>query len=107
MAVAIAEMWQATLGVETEIDVRPWEQYVIAIRFGDYDVARRSLVLQTTDEATNLSEMFAPQVMRELTDDELREDQALLTSASVEPFKSGSTVDPRTTFQYAAIVDYE
>jgi oligopeptide transport system substrate-binding protein len=58
VAQAVAHMWRDTLGIETEILVRPWEEYEAALRAGEYDVARRSLVMQTTDEETNMIELF-------------------------------------------------
>jgi oligopeptide transport system substrate-binding protein len=58
VAQAVARMWREALGVETEIVVRPWEEYEAMLRSGDYDVARRSLVMQTTDEETNMRQLF-------------------------------------------------
>lgn len=58
VAQAVARMWREALGVETEIVVRPWEEYEAMLRNGDYDVARRSLVMQTTDEETNMRQFF-------------------------------------------------
>ncbi len=58
VAQAVAHMWRDALGIETEILVRPWEEYEAALRAGEYDVARRSLVMQTTDEETNMLELF-------------------------------------------------
>jgi oligopeptide transport system substrate-binding protein len=58
VAQAVAHMWRETLGVETEVLVRPWEEYETLLRAGDYDIARRSLVMQTTDEETNMIELF-------------------------------------------------
>jgi oligopeptide transport system substrate-binding protein len=58
VAQAVARMWREALGVETEVLVRPWEEYEAMLRAGDYDVARRSLVMQTTDEETNMLELF-------------------------------------------------
>jgi ABC-type oligopeptide transport system substrate-binding subunit len=46
------------LGVETEVIIRPWEEYEAMLRTGDYDVARRSLVMQTTDAETNMLQLF-------------------------------------------------
>ncbi len=60
VAQAVAGMWRNTLGVETEIVVLNWDDYEVAINAGVYDVARRSLVMQTTNEASNLLAMFAP-----------------------------------------------
>lgn len=59
VAQAVARMWREALGVETEIVVRPWEEYEAMLRSGDYDIARRSLVMQTTDEETNMRQLFA------------------------------------------------
>ncbi|MET0645479.1 MAG: peptide ABC transporter substrate-binding protein [Pyrinomonadaceae bacterium] len=58
VAVAVARMWREALGIETEIVIRPWEEYEAMLRTGDYDVARRSLVMQTTDEETNMRQLF-------------------------------------------------
>jgi ABC-type oligopeptide transport system substrate-binding subunit len=51
-------MGREALGVETEIVIRPWEEYEAMLRSGDYDVVRRSLVMQTTDEETNMRQLF-------------------------------------------------
>ncbi|HEX8116034.1 MAG TPA: peptide ABC transporter substrate-binding protein, partial [Pyrinomonadaceae bacterium] len=58
VAQAVARMWREALGVETEIVVKPWEEYEAMLRAGDFDVARRSLVMQTTDEETNMRQLF-------------------------------------------------
>jgi oligopeptide transport system substrate-binding protein len=58
VAQAVARMWRDALGVQTEILARPWEEYEAMLRAGDFDVARRSLVMQTTDEETNMLELF-------------------------------------------------
>ena len=58
VAQAVARMWREALGVETEVLIRPWEEYEAMLRAGDYDVARRSLVMQTTDEETNMLQLF-------------------------------------------------
>jgi oligopeptide transport system substrate-binding protein len=58
VAQAVARMWREALGVETEVVIRPWEEYEAMLRTGDYDVARRSLVMQTTDEETNMQQLF-------------------------------------------------
>jgi ABC-type oligopeptide transport system substrate-binding subunit len=58
IAETIAAMWKAALGVETEIVLKDWAEYEIAFRAGDYDVARRSYVMQTADETSSLREMF-------------------------------------------------
>jgi oligopeptide transport system substrate-binding protein len=58
VAQAVARMWREALNVETEIIIRPWEEYEAMLREGDFDVARRSLVMQTTDEETNMLQLF-------------------------------------------------
>jgi oligopeptide transport system substrate-binding protein len=60
VAVAIAGMWRNVLGIETEIMQRSWDEYEAALRAGEYDVARRSVVMQTIDEETNMLAMFDP-----------------------------------------------
>jgi len=58
VAQAISEMWKSALNIQTEIIVKNWDEYETAIRAGDYDVVRRGLVMQTTDELTNLRMIF-------------------------------------------------
>jgi ABC-type oligopeptide transport system substrate-binding subunit len=58
IAETIAAMWRSALNVETEIVLKDWAEYEIAFRAGDYDVARRSYVMQTADETSSLREMF-------------------------------------------------
>ena len=83
VAQAVARMWREALGVETEIVVRPWEEYEAMLRAGDYDVARRSLVMQTTDEETNMRQLFG----------EVGEAQAL----APEPEQSPAAATPAVT----------
>jgi oligopeptide transport system substrate-binding protein len=61
VAETISAMWRSALGVETEIVLKDWEEYEIAFRSGDYDVARRSYVMQTADDSSSLREMFEPE----------------------------------------------
>jgi len=58
VAQSIAAMWRSVLNVETEIVVKNWEDYEAAARAGDYDVVRRGMVMQTTDELTNIRALF-------------------------------------------------
>jgi oligopeptide transport system substrate-binding protein len=60
IAQSIARMWRDALGVETEIIVHNWDEYEAALRDGEYDVARRGMVMQTMDEAANMRAMFEP-----------------------------------------------
>jgi oligopeptide transport system substrate-binding protein len=55
---SIASMWRTALNVETEIVMKNWDEYEAAIQTGDYDIVRRGLVMQTTDELTNMGMMF-------------------------------------------------
>ena len=58
VAQSIAAMWRSVLNIETEIVVKNWDDYEAAIRAGDYDVVRRGIVMQTTDELTNIRMLF-------------------------------------------------
>jgi oligopeptide transport system substrate-binding protein len=58
VAQAIAAMWLAALNIETEIVIKNWDEYETALRTGDYDVIRRGMVMQTTDELTNVKMLF-------------------------------------------------
>jgi len=58
VAQAVAATWRSVLNIETEIVVKNWDDYEAAIRAGDYDVVRRGIVMQTTDELTNIRMLF-------------------------------------------------
>ena len=58
VAQSVAGMWREVLGIETEVIIKPWDEYEAAIRAGDFDVVRRGLVMQTTDELTNIRSLF-------------------------------------------------
>lgn len=58
VAQSVAAMWRSVLNVETEIVIKNWDEYVAALRQGDFDVSRRGVVIQTTDELTNLNMIF-------------------------------------------------
>jgi len=58
VAEAIAAMWKTALNIETEIVLKNWDEYEASIKAGDYDVVRRGMVMQTTDELTNLRMIF-------------------------------------------------
>jgi oligopeptide transport system substrate-binding protein len=58
VAQSIAAMWRSVLNIETEIVIKSWDDYEAAIRAGDYDVVRRGIVMQTTDELTNIRMLF-------------------------------------------------
>ncbi|HEV7746882.1 MAG TPA: peptide ABC transporter substrate-binding protein [Pyrinomonadaceae bacterium] len=58
VAQSVANMWHTVLNIETEIVIKNWDEYEAAIREGDYDVVRRGLVMQTTDELTNIRMLF-------------------------------------------------
>jgi len=55
---SIAAMWHAELNIETDIIMRNWDEYEAVVRAGEYDVVRRGLVMQTTDELTNIRLLF-------------------------------------------------
>ena len=58
VAQSIATMWRTALNIETEIDIKGWDEYEAAIKAGEYDVVRRGLVMQTTSETTNIAMLF-------------------------------------------------
>ena len=90
VALAVARMWHDALGVETEVIVRGWEDYVAALRAGDYDVARRSLVMQTTDEETNMLELFGDEAPSE--EAAQAANAAPQSSPATSPNESGNAV---------------
>lgn len=58
VAQAIAAMWRSSLNIQTEIVMKNWEEYEATIKGSGYDVVRRGMVMQTTDELTNLRLLF-------------------------------------------------
>lgn len=58
VAQSIAGMWKSVLNIDAEIIIRNWDEYEAAIRAGEYDVVRRGMVMQTTDELTNIRMVF-------------------------------------------------
>ena len=77
VAGSVAAMWREVLGVETEIIIKPWDEYQAAIAAGDFDVVRRGLVMQTTDELTNIRSLFQEVVNRP--------PETIATEAGTEP----------------------
>lgn len=103
IAETIAAMWRSALSVETEIVLKDWAEYEIAFRAGDYDVARRSYVMQTADETSSLREMFetdappveaVPQATEQMTEkkDEVAKNGGEVLKESVE--KSSGAAAP-------------
>jgi oligopeptide transport system substrate-binding protein len=58
IAQSVATMWRKSLGIETELLVKTWEEYEDALRNGEYDVVRKGIVMQTMDEVANMRAMF-------------------------------------------------
>ncbi|HEX5706288.1 MAG TPA: ABC transporter substrate-binding protein, partial [Pyrinomonadaceae bacterium] len=61
LANAVRAMWQTNLGVKTEVVVRAWGEYEAMLGAGDFDVARRSVVMQTTGEESLMTAIFGRQ----------------------------------------------
>lgn len=70
VAQAIANMWNSVLNIQTELIIKNWEEYEAAIRAGDFDVARRGIVMQTTDELTNIRTLFGDSYLTPATGNE-------------------------------------
>jgi ABC-type oligopeptide transport system substrate-binding subunit len=58
VAQAVAAMWHSVLNIETDIMMKTWDEYEMLCQAGDYDVVRRGMVMQTTDEFTNIRMLF-------------------------------------------------
>ena len=87
VAQSIAAMWRTVLNVETEIVVKNWDEYEAAIQAGEYDVVRRGIVMQTTDELTNIRMLFH--------DRSQSTDQTV--AAGQEPTPGSSSVPPNVS----------
>ncbi len=97
VAEAVAAMWRSALNVETEIIMKNWDEYEAAIKVGDYDVVRRGIVMQTTDEATNLRLIF------DLTNQEAE----LATEVVPEIKPNGKAVEKPVVRQEVVLIDSE
>lgn len=85
VAVAVAAMWRNVLGVETEIILRNWDEYEAALRAGEYDVARRSVLMQTVDEETNMLAMFDPERLNVKTNAEASVGEGAVAQSAPTP----------------------
>jgi hypothetical protein len=77
--------------------VRNWEDYEAMIKAGEYDVARRSVVLQTTDEETNMLALFGEQPRADTLPREVAESSPQAdASATPKDDDAGLTPDRRS-----------
>ncbi|HEV2882159.1 MAG TPA: peptide ABC transporter substrate-binding protein [Pyrinomonadaceae bacterium] len=97
VAAAIAGMWRNVLGVETEIVLRNWDEYEAALKSGDYDVARRSMVMQTVDEESNMLAMFDPERLNFVTSSETGESAESNTAPTPRPDARGDATPAVTS----------
>ncbi len=61
IAQSIAVMWRKSLGIETDVILKNWDEYEAAVLAGEFDVVRKGFVMQTMDEAANMRAMFEPE----------------------------------------------
>jgi ABC-type oligopeptide transport system substrate-binding subunit len=97
IAQSIAAMWRSVLGIETDIVGKNWDEYEATVHAGDYDLVRRGLVMQSTDEATNLREMFESNVSEVIALASLEKPQ------QVEPHKHKLLASPEGISHSSAI----
>ncbi|MCP9493586.1 MAG: peptide ABC transporter substrate-binding protein [Pyrinomonadaceae bacterium MAG19_C2-C3] len=83
VALSVAEMWRTALGIETEIIIKDWSDYEAAVRAGDFDIARRSHVMQTPDESNNMRLMFEMETVNDPSADASRNNVSPDTQSSV------------------------
>ena len=96
MAQAVASMWRKVLGIETEVVVRNWEEYEAALWTGDYDIARRGMVMQTTDEESNMRALlYREQQAQRATHEAGGHTDAGLPSAAPAPRTEGAAGENR------------
>jgi oligopeptide transport system substrate-binding protein len=88
VAETVAEMWRSVLGVETEIELKGWDEYETKLRAGEYDVAKRSVLMQTTDEQENVVAMFSPERFAFSAGEESSQGQA--TGDAPQPMGGGA-----------------
>jgi oligopeptide transport system substrate-binding protein len=91
VAQSIASMWRTALNIQTEILIRDWEPFESASKMGDCDVVRRGVVLQTTDELTNMRMLFERD--SHLTTARTAPSEGLVHAATPEPAPPVTFVD--------------
>lgn len=102
VAQSIADMWRTVLNIETDIIIKNWDEYDAAIRVGDFDIARRGLVMQTTDELTNIRALFEePFAPAELNPDQ----PAPGVTQAAESVQSSAPKVPRVETESQALND--
>lgn len=101
VAQAVAGMWRTVLNVETEIVVKNWDEYESAIREGDFDVVRRGVVIQTTDELTNINMIFHNHgaAATDISRQKNSSDPLAKNERAISPHESGRPVGPETEAQ--------
>ncbi len=105
VAQAIAGMWRDVLNIQTELVIKNWEEYEAAIRARDFDVARRGIVMQTTDELTNIRTLFGETYSglgAERESERLNKSGAELADRSNSENISGRRTTDRTTIDNEA-----
>lgn len=95
VAQSIAQMWRNVLNVETQIDVKGWDEYEAMIRSGSYDVVRRGIVMQTTDELTNIKMLFQEEPQRPALTAILQTGTPAVEETAKEP--AHSIIDKKST----------
>ncbi|MGI8467335.1 MAG: peptide ABC transporter substrate-binding protein [Pyrinomonadaceae bacterium] len=60
IARAVARMWKKNLNIDTEIIVKDQSDFEAAFQNGEFDIARRGIVLPTADETANMLALFPP-----------------------------------------------
>lgn len=101
VAQAVAAMWRSALNIETEIIVKNWDEYEVAIREGDFDVVRRGVVIQTTDELTNISMIFHNHAA------EAGDDSRAQKNGNAPLARNGRPVSPNENSEHSAIPETE
>jgi oligopeptide transport system substrate-binding protein len=100
IAQSVARMWQKNLGVQAEIVIKEGAEYEDAIEKGDYDLARRGVVLPTVSETASLLmlDMTPPAAALSPGAGQAGERQRLLEKYGLEhdPAEQENTPGPQT-----------
>jgi oligopeptide transport system substrate-binding protein len=89
VARAVAAQWRKNLGVETEVIVSSFEEIEAIVETGDFDIVRRTVVLPTTNELSNLQAMFGAK-----TDESVESSQESSTDAVLTLTPPGAAAAP-------------
>jgi ABC-type oligopeptide transport system substrate-binding subunit len=96
VAQAVIDMWRSALGVEADIIIKNWDEYEAAIAAGEFDIVRRGVVMQTTDETANMMALLDTRTPTAESADTVPDSSSPTPSPNTNAPNAGPATTPRT-----------